>query len=69
MIDMDKTYSTKLNTEDKQNLLLEKVLNEVKSFWRFTANCAANSEPTITITRNSCRVSVSVTNVDNKIIF
>lgn len=68
MIDMSTTYSTKLDNEDKNNLLLEKVLNEVKSFWCFTTNCVADSEPTITITRNRYSVSVSVTNVGNKII-
>ena len=68
MIDMNTTYSTTLDNEDKQNLLLEKVLNEVKSFWCFTANCAVDSEPTITITRNRYNVSVSLS-IDNKIIF
>ena len=66
MIDKDTTYSTKLNNEDKQKLL-EKVLDEVKSFWCLTTTCAVDSQPTITITRNRYHVSVSVT-VNNKII-
>lgn len=70
MIDMDTTYSTKLNVDkDRQKLLLEKVLDEVRAFWQYTDNCQAGSCPAITITRGSAGAQVSITNVDNKIIY
>lgn len=57
-----------LNSKDMQKLILEKVLDEVRAFWQYTANCHSDSTPTMTITRNSVGASVSVTDLDNKVI-